>query len=114
MKNKMKKLNSKELSILKKYFTTLKFNNPFHLVYEKQVPNTGIVLLDGELDLLSKNKIQETLMPGFLLGVHELIHNEPAKFGCLIKKDSSVLLLEKSDILSALEDEDSEVNPILR
>jgi signal-transduction protein with cAMP-binding, CBS, and nucleotidyltransferase domain len=113
MKKNIKKLTSQELAILKKHFKPIKFNHSFNLVYEEQVPNTGIVLLDGGLDILRKKKVEESIAPGNLLGLHQLLHNEPVKRGCQIRKDSEVIMIQKSDVLEALEDEDSELYPIL-
>lgn len=108
----MKKLTNEEIEVLKKHFSTLKFSSPFNLVYEAQVPNTGVVLLSGEIELFRKNK-KETIPPGTLLGVHQLLNDEPVKQGCKIKENTEVLLLEKSDILRHTEDKKSEISAIL-
>lgn len=109
----MKKLNSKELSILKKHFTPLRINNSCNLVYEKQIPNMAIVLLDGELELISRNKPAEKISPGSLMGVHQLINNEPVKQGCKIRENSEIIILQKSDLLEVSQDDNSELFPIL-
>lgn len=114
MKNNIKKLSKQEIKSLKKQFQTLKFNNDFNLVYESQVPNTGIVLLNGELALFKKKKLQSTVKPGNMLGVYELLNNEPVEHGCMVIGNSELIMIQKSDILAALDDKESELYGILK
>lgn len=113
MKTKMKILNTEEIELLKKHFSPLKFNSPFNLVYEQQIPNTGVVLLSGKIELYKKNKI-ETIQPGTMLGVHQILNDEPVKQGCKIKENTEVLLLEKSDILKLGEKTEDQVSKIFK
>lgn len=114
MKKLIKRLTKKEIDFLKEKFQSLKFNNDFQLVYESQVPNTGIVLIEGTMALLKKKKVQETLLPGSMVGVKELIHNEPLPLGCKIMGNSELIMLQKSEILEAINDKDNELYAIIR
>jgi len=114
MKNRIKKLTSEEIEILKHHFQSLKFNNDFDLVYETQVPNTGIVLLDGELELIKKKKIKSTVRPGNMLGIYKLLKNEPSELGCKVKGNSELLIIQKSDLMEALSDKNSELYAIIK
>jgi len=114
MKKRIKRLTSEEISILKGRYNPLRFINEFDLVYESQVPNTGIVLLEGEIALCKKRKIHETILPGCLIGVYELINNEPVKLGCKVKSNAELIMIQKSEILDALNDKDPELYEIIK
>jgi len=113
MNNSIKKLTPLQIKALKKKFQILKFNNDFNLVYESQVPNTGIVLLQGKLALIKKKKIQATIQPGSMLGVHELLNNEPVNQGCKVMGNSELIMIQKSDLIEALDDKNSDLYDIL-
>lgn len=102
----------KDLGILKSYFEPLTFNNSFDLVYEKQVPNTGVVLLGGELELVRHNQVTDKIGPGCMVGLQQLINNEPVKSGCKVKENSVLLMIQKTDIVEALQDAKSELHRI--
>lgn len=109
----MKRLEQGDISLLKKTFKSFQFHQAFDLVYEKQVPHMGILLLRGELLLTLRNKIADKVEPGTLLGLHQLLHNIPLKMGIKVMPNTEILLLQKSEILDALHDPASELNPIL-
>lgn len=113
MKTKITKLTTQELEKLKKRFESFRFKTPFHLVYEKQIPNTGIVLLDGEIELLKRKKIEEKVTTGSILGIYHLLNNVPVKHSYKINENSEVILIQKSDILQAIHDEDSELHELI-
>jgi hypothetical protein len=114
MKKKIKKLSHDEIQILRERYRALKFNNSFDLVYETQVPNTGIVLLEGQIALLKKKKVQTTIEPGSLLGINNIINNEPSLVGCKVLGNSELIMLNKSEILEALNDKDPELYAIIK
>ena len=110
----IKKLTNEEIKTLKTKFQLLKFNSDFNLVYESQIPNTGIVLVSGELALLKKKKIRSTIEPGSMLGVYELLNNCPTDHGCMVFGNTELIMIQKSDILAALEDKGSDIYEILK
>lgn len=114
MKDKIIELTRKEIKLLKKHFPILKFNSDFFLVYEAQIPNTGIVLLNGELTFFKNNKIKFSVMPGTMFGLSMLFNNKPSAFGCRVKENSEIILIQKSDILEAISNEDSELHPMIK
>jgi hypothetical protein len=114
MNKKMKLLNSLQMSTLKKKFGVLHFRYEFDLIYENQIPNTGIALVNGEIILNKKSKTVMKIKPGFLMGIHELINSEMVKLGCKVSADSEIIIINKSDILSAFEDDETEIMEILR
>ncbi len=114
MKKNIKKLTSKQIKFLRNKFPSLKFNSDFNLVYETQIPNTGIVLLDGELNLVRRKKTQSIVGHGLMLGVHELLNNIPVMHGCMVVGNTELIMLQKSDILEALSDQDSKLYAIIK
>jgi hypothetical protein len=113
MKTKMKMLTPDELEILKHRYTPVIFEQDFDLVYEEQIPNTGLVLLKGELELIRRRKVKESLGPGAMLGLAQLIHNRPVILGCRIKANSEVIILQKSDVLEGMRSPGAELHNIL-
>ena len=98
MKAKAKKLSIAEITLLRNHLSPTRFPEPCDLVYEDQVPNIGIVLLEGEAFLTRKKKILESIEPGTVLGIQELIENVPVRYGCKLGRNASVLLLQKSEL----------------
>lgn len=113
MKRKTKKLTVQELELLTDRFIPVCFSNAFDLVYEDQVPNTGLVLLEGEANLTRRKKILDQIEPGTVLGIEQLIGNEPVKHGCKIRENAKVILLQKSDLMEILREQDSKLRKVL-
>lgn len=101
MKEKINPLNSEEIEALKKDFELLTFPSDFDLVYEDQVPNTGIALIEGAIELVKKSKVKEIIKDRGLIGIAQLLDEKPVKFGLRVKANSKIILLGKSDILSS-------------
>ncbi|WP_408096938.1 hypothetical protein ACJVC5_18030 [Peredibacter sp. HCB2-198] len=99
MKIKSSPLTQKDISILGQAFETLVFPNDFDLIYENHVPPAGVVLIEGKLEILKKNKIKMEITTSQVFGVDELVHGTPLPFGCRIKANSKVMLLSKSLVL---------------
>ena len=95
-------LTEEEIAILKRDRSPLYFQNDFDLIYESQIPNMGIILLEGELKFIKKKKILSSLPQGALIGIRNIINNIPFPMGLKIYKDSSILMIEKSEIMEAL------------
>lgn len=100
MQKKMSLLTKDQVAKLMKTFDILSINKDFDFVYEKQIPNMGLALIEGEIELFKKTRILGVIAPSSLLGAYQLLHQEPVKFGCRIKKDSKVILISKSDLMS--------------
>lgn len=102
MSKEIIKLSEKEITTLKELQSPLFFQNDYDFIYESQIPNVGLVFLQGEVKLLKKKKVLDSLPIGSMIGLYHLIHNTPLPMGVKICKNSSVLMLEKSAILEAL------------
>lgn len=114
MKKKINKLDKKHLKLLKEKYDVLNIPNDCDIVYEKQIPNTGIALIDGEIELMKRSKPLEKVGAGSILGIHHVLHGEPVKMGCKVKKDSKIVLLGRSELLESLEDTESHLHAIVK
>ncbi|MFZ4713191.1 MAG: hypothetical protein ACOYL6_05755 [Bacteriovoracaceae bacterium] len=113
MKKKIKCLNPEEIQVINEHFEEMTFPNDFDFVYESQVPNSAILLMDGELRLCKKNKVVEVIKPGVLIGVYQLLNNIPVKLSWKLGKKSKAILLNKSVIMNALKNKNSPLFNIL-
>lgn len=114
MKEKIYTLTFEEITALVKNFEVLTFNNNFDLVYEKQVPSAGIAIIEGEVELIKNSKPIETIQPGHLLGVMQLLNHKSVKFGCRMKSNTKVVLLGKMDLLLLIKDRKSIIAKTIR
>lgn len=102
MQKKISELTNDQIQKLKEDFEVLEFSHDFNVVYENQIPNTGVILIEGEIELTKRSKVMRKIFPLCLLGIHYLINNEQVPLGCKVKKDSKVILIGKSEILEIL------------
>lgn len=114
MNEKLILLKPEDLLKFSKTFEVLTFKNDFDLVYEQQVPTTGILLLEGEINLIKNAKIIQKITPGHLLGVNQLLTEKSVNYGCRVKANSKIILLGKSEVLAYVKNKKSELFPILK
>lgn len=99
MKDKVNPLDPEMIEALKEDFETLTFPNDFDLVYENQVPATGVALLEGFIELTKGSKVKGKYSSGYILGLSQLLEDTPVKFGLRVKAKSKVILIGKSKFL---------------
>jgi signal-transduction protein with cAMP-binding, CBS, and nucleotidyltransferase domain len=114
MMDNVNPLTISEIEILKKDFEVLTFSNDFDLVYENQVPCTGIALIEGCIELIKDTKVHKKVQEGNLLGVSQLISEKPVKYGCKVKAKSKIILLGKSDILNLRQNKKLKNHPAVK
>ena len=114
MKEKIITLSDQKLEMLKKHFQILTFNSDFDLIYESQIPNTGIILLSGEIYLTKNNKMKSLLEPGSVVGFYNLLNNEPVEFGYRVKGNSDIILIQKLEMIEALTKKTSPLHTIVK
>ena len=114
MKDLSNPLKSGELAKLINNFETLTFKNDFVLVYQNHVPSSGIVLMEGEIELIKEKRICEIVNSPHLLGIYHLLHEEPSPIGYKIKANSKIILIGKSMVLSTLKNKRSELFDLIR
>ena len=79
------------------------YNTETELIYEGQSPTAGYLLLKGEIHFIKRKKIIQTIKPGTLFGVTELMENSPLKHTVKIAKNSKVCILDRSTVKELLE-----------
>ncbi len=113
MMDKVTSLTTSQVEALIEEFDLLTFPNDFDIVYENQVPCTGIALIHGQIELIRNTKILRVIGTGNVLGISELLLGEPVKYGVRVKAKSKIILLGKSDILNFRSNGNSRLHPIL-
>ena len=103
MKNNIPQLDALNLKRIADFFEVITFNNDFDLVYEKQISNTGIILFHGEIELFKKKKSLLINTPGSIVGINSMLENVPLPYNCRVKKDSTIIMLPKSEIIKILQ-----------
>lgn len=115
MKQKVLPVFPEDLKQLTEEFEVLTFPNDMDLIYEDHVPVTGIILLEGTLEIFKGDTIVETIVPPpTMVGVGNLINEIPVDNGCRIKAKSKVILIGKSKILDILKDKRSHLFKLLK
>lgn len=114
MKEKASLLNPTDIEILEREFETLTFPNDFDLVYENQIPSTGVAILEGTVELIKNSKVFAKFDANYLLGLNHLIHETPARYGMRVKANSKVILLGKSQIMNSVKNRRSVLYKMLR
>lgn len=78
------------------------FQSETWLFLEDQVPLAGFLLIDGHISLEKQKKIN-VLGPGSLIGIRELMSNQPAGHAARIHPNTKVCLLDKTTVQEILD-----------
>lgn len=113
MKKQPTFLSNEEIISLKKNHEVISVLTDMDIVYEKQIPIAGLVLIQGEIEFTKKYKTQGNTTSSCIVGVNEVLNELPVSAGFKVKKNSEVILLGKSELIKA-HDEHSEIFPIIR
>jgi signal-transduction protein with cAMP-binding, CBS, and nucleotidyltransferase domain len=114
MQKRINQLTEDQVQLLVQNFEVLHFNHDFDVVYEHQIPNAGLILLEGEIELTKKSKVLKKILPFTLLGIHYLLNNKQVSMGCKVKKDSKIIMIGKSELMSVLENSQSRLFNIFK
>jgi signal-transduction protein with cAMP-binding, CBS, and nucleotidyltransferase domain len=106
-------LTPEELQTLAGSYNTYTFPQDTVLFYENQIPNSAVIVFDGELSLLRRNRELVTLSSGSALGAQHLLKNKASKVMAKLRKNARVLLLAKSELLKLQENSLSPLYPIV-
>lgn len=113
MKKSVTELSAIQIENLRRNHEVVSLDMDMDLVYEKQIPNAGLVLLQGEIEFTKRYKIHGTATSGCIMGLNEVMNEVPVQHGCKVKKHSEVILLGKSELLNATE-EHSAIFPLIK
>jgi CRP-like cAMP-binding protein len=85
---------------LKKTSSTIKtFSLKSHLYYEGQTPIVAYLILKGSIQLSRNKKICNTLRPGTLLGIEEVIEKKSSDVSAEVLGNSTLCFLDRSTLL---------------
>lgn len=113
MKKNLTSLTANEVELLKRSRETISVHADTEIVYEKQIPIAGLILIQGEVEFTKRQKGHASTNSSCIIGVNEVLHEIPVQMGCKVKKDSQIILLGKSEILRASE-EQSDIFPYIK
>lgn len=114
MKEKVNFLAPEEVEALTKQYEVLTFGHDFDLVYENQIPVTGIALIEGKIEFIKRSKPFYQIAQSCLLGVEDLMRGTPLKHGCRIKSNSKIVLIGKSEIMALLKNQKSKLFNLIK
>ncbi|MFY7993390.1 MAG: hypothetical protein ACOVP4_08880 [Bacteriovoracaceae bacterium] len=97
------------IDTLKNHFEVICFSNDYDFVYENQVPNTGVILIEGEIEQIKRSKVLKKISPFTVLGIYQLFHNQTVCFDFKIKKGSKVIVIGKSDLVEVISNSKSKL-----
>lgn len=109
----MTSLTANEVDQLKKSRETFSVPADTEIIYEKQIPIAGLILIQGEVEFTKRQRGRDSMNSSCMIGIHEVLHEIPVQMGCKVKKDSQIILLGKSEILRASE-EHSDIFPLIK
>ena len=75
------------------------------LFYEGQVPVVAYLILSGNVHLMKKKKVIETLGSGTLIGAKELLHGSNVDYTAVIMPQTRVCFLSRSDIAEIMNED---------
>lgn len=94
------KLKNYELDLIKQSIGEHYYRSEAPFVYEGQIPNIGIVVVDGEV---RPQKAPRSIGPGHAIGIWEMMNHESFSQTITIGPQSSICLIPKSIIYDAME-----------
>lgn len=109
MKEDINQLEPGDIASLKEKFEVMTFAKDFDVFYEEQIPVAGIALVQGKIEMIKKSRPFKTITTSCLIGISQLLNSVPSSSGCRIKKDSQIIFLGKSDLLSLLKNKRSKI-----
>lgn len=96
------KLLTEHIDALIRFCTPRLYQTETEIIYEGHVPSAGYLILEGNAKLVKKKKIKQTLQPGSLFGIHELLNKVPLSYNVKISPNSKVCILDKSTVRELL------------
>lgn len=113
MKNLVTPISETELEILMNIHKPIAIETDMTIVYEKQIPNNGVILVEGEIEFKKKRKAQINTKDRCIVGVREVVNNIPIQYSCTIKKNSLIIFLGRSELLN-LNESRKELFPLIK
>lgn len=113
MELKISILNETEKKILENSFEPLTILTECNLIHEGQIPNFGIVLLEGKAYLTRKQNIVIQLEPGSIFGVTELLSLQQISYSYQIGVAAKIILINRSELNKIIEKKNSRILNLL-
>ena len=106
-KNAIIEIENNTINQLENRCEKITYSATADLFYEGQIPVVAYLIISGNIHLMKKKKIKQTLGPGALIGARELMMNIAAEQTAVIMPQTKVCFLSKSDIKEIMEAQDT-------
>ena len=97
MEKLLRKFTKEEIEKLKALKGVRTFHHDYQLLKANEVPEHAALLIEGEFGVLKNNEEVLLLNPGYAIGLHEVMKNEPTKMNVKARKNAKAIILSKLD-----------------
>lgn len=105
--NSLLKVDGRSVRKLSRVGRLQNFNETASLLYRGHIPIVAYLVIQGEINLYKNNKLISVVKSNEVIGVKELLTDTPSTLTAEVMPDSIICYLDKSTILSILDEEDS-------
>jgi CRP-like cAMP-binding protein len=107
-------ISPEQVEEIQNHFSSKKFKSQSYLFYEGQIPISGYLIVDGTVQISTKNKFKKILTNGSIIGVRELLKKEPIMMSAEVFPNTELCFLDKSTMQEILDNEDQELSKVLK
>ncbi|MCB9063398.1 MAG: cyclic nucleotide-binding domain-containing protein [Halobacteriovoraceae bacterium] len=99
-------LTDEELANFTKFVGPRTYHTSSIIIYEGHYPHVAFLLVEGNIEIVKRNKKVFDVKKGVIIGLSELLNERPCKYSVKINANSKVCIIDKStlDKISKLED----------
>lgn len=101
--NELLKIPESQIDVIQNMVRPLKYSSSSNLFYAGQIPIVAYLLLEGLVHFTKNGKVINTFSRGNVIGLKELMNNQPADVDAQILPGTKVCFIDRSTVLSILE-----------
>ncbi len=101
--NDLLKIPESQIDAIQNIVRPLKYSSSSNLFYAGQIPIVAYLLLDGLVHFTKNGKVVNTFSRGNVIGLKELMNNQPVDVDAQIQPGTKVCFIDRSTVLNILE-----------
>ncbi|WP_372653079.1 cyclic nucleotide-binding domain-containing protein [Halobacteriovorax sp.] len=101
--NELLKIPESQIDVIQNMVRPLKYSSSSNLFYAGQIPIVAYLLLEGLIHFTKNGKVVNTFSRGNVIGLKELMNNQPVDVDAQILPGTKVCFIDRSTILGILE-----------
>lgn len=70
------------------------------IIYKDHIPIVAYLILEGQVAIMKKNKIQQVCEANQIIGLHQLIHHEKSEYSVVTYPNCKLIFLDKSYLIA--------------